>query len=161
MGIFDHKTESPLVIDHNDGSFTIGASDAPRAEAPRTESQPSGGKVASIISAILIVVTTVPPAHAQFRGAPMMRPMPTMQAPIFRGPMPAPMAPMLRPMPGSTPMTVPPGYRPFPMVPITRAGRYIAGQGLIQEGFPTVGRLIRGGPLTGVAGALLWPNVAR
>src|SRR5205085_6533156 len=32
MGIFDYRTESPLVIDHNDGSFTIGASDTPRAE---------------------------------------------------------------------------------------------------------------------------------
>ena len=151
MGIFDYRTESPLVIDHNDGSFTIGASDTPRAEAPRSESQSSGGKVATITATIMIVVATAAPVQAQFRGAPMMRPMPMM---------PARMAPMIRPMPGSTPMVVPPGYRPLPMAPITRAGRYIAGQGLIQEGFPTVGRLIRGGPLTGVAGALLWPNVA-
>jgi hypothetical protein len=85
-------------------------------------------------------------ADAQYRG------FSPMAAPTFRAPMP-----MYRSMPQSTPYMLAPGYRQPFGDPALRAGRFIAGQELIQRGRPWVGRAVRGGPW----GLLLWPEVAR
>jgi hypothetical protein len=130
-------------------------------EKSKSPALPATTKVAAI--AVIAMATVVSPAQAQFRGGTMMRSTPMIQSPIFRGVAPMPMAPIYRPMPGSTPMMAQPGsgFPSLPWNPTGRILRYGAGQAIINEGLPTLGRVIRGGPFTGIATGLLWPNIAR
>src|SRR4051812_32577958 len=82
MVIFDHRTDSPMVIDFGDGSFFIGQSDALPDEVVRSKIQPSAGKDPSSTATIIILLAMVAALHGQDRKAPMMSPMATTQAPI-------------------------------------------------------------------------------
>jgi hypothetical protein len=118
----------------------------------------------AIALAASIPAIAVPPAEAQYvynRGAPTYRPIPWQQyrsvpsirvapTPYYR---PAPQQ-YFRPMPNSTPMMVPRGsYVNYGQL-ATRGARILGGSYVIYRGYPTIGRVIRGGP----AGILLYPS---
>jgi hypothetical protein len=59
------------------------------------------------------------------------------------------------PMPNSTPMMVPRGRTYVDYGNLAKRGaRAVIGSGVIQRGYPTVGKVIRGGP----AGTLFYPS---
>lgn len=64
MGIFDYRTESPLVTDFGDGSFRIAGSGQPANEVPQAKATPT--KAPSIAVAIVIFVTSAGAAQAQY-----------------------------------------------------------------------------------------------